>query len=141
MKKAMQLQHNWKQINIHVKVRSWTGPTNFNVKLMIVKLLNSKSTSSPSLYSLIWPKPVNLITFRINRPMVLSSFSLTVTIRISTLSVSSQYFGNLCLGHGRSLKSWGEEYTKLITWGMKNNNNVLLKCPRIATTANVIPLK
>lgn len=51
------------------------------------------------------------------------------------------YFGNLCLGHGTILNNWGTEYMKLKTWGMKNSNMVLLKCPKIATTAKVIPEK
>jgi hypothetical protein len=49
--------------------------------------------------------------------------------------------GNLCLGQGTNLNTCGTEYTKLTTWGIKNNSMVLLKCPRIATTANVIPEK
>lgn len=51
------------------------------------------------------------------------------------------YLGNLCRGHGTNLNNCGTEYTKLTTCGIKNSNIVLLKCPRIATTANVIPEK
>ena len=51
------------------------------------------------------------------------------------------YFGSLCLGHGTRLNSCGMEYRKLRTWGMKNSIMVLLKCPRMPTTAKVIPAK
>ena len=39
------------------------------------------------------------------------------------------------------MKSCGAEKIKLKTWGIKNSNMVLLKCPRIPVTAKVIPAK
>lgn len=51
------------------------------------------------------------------------------------------YRGNLCLGHGKNRNNCGIEYKKLKICGIKNNNTVLLKCPKIPTTANKTPAK
>ena len=50
-------------------------------------------------------------------------------------------FGSRCLGQGTNLNSCGVDQRKLIIWGMKNSNRVLLKWPSMPTTANVMPAK
>lgn len=49
--------------------------------------------------------------------------------------------GNLCLGQGMIPISCGNEIAKFKSCGMKKSIKVLLKCPRIPTTAKVIPAK
>lgn len=55
--------------------------------------------------------------------------------------LNGTHCGSRCLGHGTKWNNCGTEKMKLKTWGIKNNSIVLLKCPSIATTANVIPEK
>lgn len=44
-------------------------------------------------------------------------------------------------GHGANLKRCGQRKRKLNIWGMKKRSSVLLKCPKMSRTANVIPAK
>lgn len=52
-----------------------------------------------------------------------------------------KYLGKRCLGQGSIWNSWGTEKMKLPIWGIKKSRAVLLKCPRMATTATVMPEK
>ena len=51
------------------------------------------------------------------------------------------YFGRRCLGQGINLNNCGTDNKKLKICGMKNKSKNLLKCPKIPTTANVMPEK
>jgi hypothetical protein len=73
--------------------------------------------------------------------LTISFFPFTDTVDGSILPVFALNLGNLCLGQGTNLNNWGVEYKKLMICGMKKSSNVLLKCPRIPTTANVMPAK
>ena len=73
---------------------------------------------------------------------------LTISPPFSLLNVDGSIkpvrglnLGRRCLGQGTNLNSWGIDQTKFMTWGIKNNKSVLLKWPRIPTTANVMPAK
>lgn len=77
----------------------------------------------------------------INLPKTFISEYLNTVTLISSLSVLELNFGNRCLGQGISLNSCGDEYKKLKTCGIKKRSVVLLKCPKMPTTANVIPEK
>ena len=75
-----------------------------------------------------------------------SSFSHQ-TICATVVSYNTSNFvmrtnlGSRCRGHGTRWKSCGTLKIKFNTCGIKNKSIVLLKCPNIATTANVMPAK
>ena len=52
-----------------------------------------------------------------------------------------RYLGIRWRGQGTNPKSWGQLNRKLKIWGKKKSNKVLLKWPKIPTTAKAIPQK
>ena len=74
--------------------------------------------------SLIGP---NICKNALSRVMFTISFSPITTFDGSIKPVMALNFGSRCLGQGTNLNSCGVDQRKLITWGIKNKSNVLLK--------------
>ena len=141
MMKATALNKICRTTNNIVSFSSCIGPNHFNAKLIRVQLVPSKMIS-PSLSVSVTPTtPRSRYTFRMSLPKGFRFASLNWNLLGSSRPVSTLILGSLCLGHGKKWKSWGIEKMKLATWGTKNSKAVLLKWPKIATTAMVIPEK
>lgn len=121
-----------------VNCPSCVGPHTTIVKLISVKLL---VVTMPSASSDHWIMRSNLNTRTNNLPSILKSLYRNCVRLHSMRSVSELYLGKRCRGQGTKWKSCGMEYRKLNTCGMKNSRSVLLKWPRMPTTANVIPAR
>ncbi len=142
---------------ILVSVSSCNGPHQQRTVLIIVKFVVAIITTlSSSLNSRYFINFVAEKKRSINQPSVFKSFFLNsisdgLSLFKSGFNLNEYiftilqnkwfYLGKRCLGHGIKWNNCGTDRRKLMIWGMKKSNIVLLKWPIIPTTANVIPAK
>lgn len=137
MVNAMQLQTICIKISIVVNFASCIGPKYKRTRLINVKLL---VVTYPS-FSCHFTNFRNLNNLIKNLPISPNFEYWNLTKLQSNWSVSALYFGKRCRGHSIKWNNCGTENRKLKTCGMKNNKVVLLKWPKMPTTAKVMPEK
>lgn len=129
---------NWNASSPNANRSSRIGPNHTSHKLISVKLDDETtcpfaSTSTSSSRS----RCSNLRLSAIGRRNGLRNS----TREGSSKPVRALKCGSRCRGHGTRWNSCGAEYTKLNACGSRRRIRVLLKWPRMATTAKTMPAK
>lgn len=138
MKRAKRVHTTWKPISICVATRSCVGPKMTRSRLITVRLFVI-TRPSDICCQLIRRNERSTITIR--RPNLLSSSNRNSVVLMCNRSVFASYLGKRCRGQGTKWKSCGVEQRKFKICGTKKSKSVLLKCPKMPTTAKVIPAK
>ena len=105
-----------------VAIRAWslTAAKSTSAKLILTRPVACKA-----------PCIVTIDPSRLQQPWI---------IDLQSLQTASKA-GIRWRGQGIIFANCGREYKKLRTWGMKRSSSVFEKCPRMPTTANIIPAK
>ena len=129
---------NWNARSPNANRSSRMGPNHTSHKLISVKLDDDSTCPFASTSTLSSRSRCSNLR--------LSAIGRCNGLRNSTREGSSKPVralkcGSRCRGHGTRWKSCGAEYTKLKACGRRSNISVLLKWPRMATTAKTMPAK